>query len=335
MTFMHGSVWSMTLVQLRHLIDLASSGSFSRSAVRLHLTQPALSRSIKALEDELGQVLFDRIGRKNEITAFGEHIVQRARTLVDDANELRQTGLRLQACEIGHIRIGMGSGPGAMLMTPMMLMMASEHPRAHLDISRGTTSRLVQALRERLLDALILDIRSLEPSPDLKVDAVWEMAGAFLCRPGHPLAKKRSVPFALLRDYPVASTPLSDEVARILVERFGQAGHPDQMVNLRSEEISSLLAVARSSNAVVLTIRAAAPDLVELPVLPALNATARFGLVTIASRTEPPLLGKVRALMQAVLRDPGCAPLKAPRAAKLPPPKTASPLALRRKDTRA
>jgi DNA-binding transcriptional LysR family regulator len=293
----------MTLVQLRHLIEVAATGSFSQSAIKLHLTQPALSRSIKALEGELGQPLFDRVGRKNELTAFGAHIAQRARALVDEANELRQTSVQLQKGEIGQFRIGMGSGPGAMLMTPMLTLMATDYPRAHIDISRGSTALLVQALRERLLDALILDIRSLQPSVDLKVEAIHEMAGAFMCRPGHPLVKKRSVPFALLRTYPVASTPLSDEVARVLVERYGPAAHPDQLVNLRSEEISSLLDVARTSDAVVLAIRAAAPDLVELPVTPALNANARFGLVTIALRTEPPLLGKVRTLMQGILKD--------------------------------
>lgn len=293
----------MTLVQLRHLIELAANGSFSQSAIKLHLTQPALSRSIKALEDELGQPLFDRIGRKNELTAFGSHIVQRARVLVDEANELRQTSVQLQKGEIGQFRIGMGSGPGAMLMTPMLMLMATEYPQAHIDISRGSTVLLVQALRERFLDALILDIRSLQPSVDLKVEALQEMAGAFMCRPGHPLAKKSSVPFAMLRDYPVASTPLSDEVARILMERFGPQAHPDQLVNLRSEEISSLLDVARKSDAVVLAIRASAPDLVELPISPPLNANARFGLVTIASRTESPLLDKVRALMRDILRD--------------------------------
>ena len=293
----------MTLVQLKHLIELASNGSFSQAASKLHLTQPALSRSIKALEDELGQALFDRVGRKNELTTFGAHIVQRARVLVDEANELRQTSQQLQKGEIGQFRVGMGSGPGAMLMTPLLMLMATEHPQAHIDISRGSTTLLVQALRERLLDALILDIRSLQPSADLKVEALQEMAGAFMCRPGHPLAKKRSVPFAMLRNYPVASTPLSDEVARILMERFGPSAHPDQLVNLRCEEISSLLDVARTSDAVVLAIRASAPDLVELPVSPALNAKARFGLVTIASRTEPPLLGKVRGLMREVMRD--------------------------------
>ncbi len=293
----------MTLVQLRHLIELATNSSFSQSAIKLHLTQPALSRSIKALEDELGQPLFDRIGRKNELTAFGSHIVQRARVLVDEANELRQTSVQLQKGEIGQFRIGMGSGPGAMLMTPMLMLMATKYPKAHIDISRGSTTLLIQALRERLLDALILDIRSLQPSADLKVEAIHEMAGAFMCRPGHPLAMRRSVPFSMLQDYPIASTPLSDEVARILMERFGPQAHPEQLVNLRSEEISCLLDVARKSDAVVIAIRASAPDLIELPITPPMNAKARFGLVTIASRTEPPLLDKVRTLMNETLRD--------------------------------
>jgi len=168
----------MTLVQLKHLIELATSGSFSQSASKLHLTQPALSRSIKALEDELGSPLFDRVGRKNELTPFGTHIVQRARILVDEANELRQTSRRLQQGEIGPLRVGLGSGPGAMLMTPLLMLMATEHPQAHIDISRGSTTLLVQALRDRLLDALVLDIRSLQPSADLKVEALQEMAGA-------------------------------------------------------------------------------------------------------------------------------------------------------------
>ncbi len=293
----------MTLVQLKHLIELATSGSFSQAASKLYLTQPALSRSIKALEDELGQPLFDRVGRKNELTSFGAHIVQRARVLVDEANELRQTSLQLKKGEIGQFRIGLGSGPGAMLMTPLLMMMATEHPQAHIDISRGSTALLVQALRERTLDALVLDIRSLKPATDLKIEAMQEMKGTFMCRRGHPLAKNRKVTFAQLRDYPIASTPLSDEVARLLIEKFGAEAHPDTLVNLRCEEISSLLDVARTSDAIVLAIRASAPDLVEIDLSPALNANARFGLITMASRTEPPLLGKVRALMQQVMKD--------------------------------
>ena len=294
----------MTLVQLKHLIELARQGSFSKTADKLHLTQPALSRSIKSLEDELGQALFDRIGRKNELTAFGQHIVQHAQYLVDGAHELRQTGQRLRHGEIGQVRIGLGSGPGALLMTPLLMHMARAHPKAQIDISRGSTDLLVQSLRERRLDALAIDIRSLKPATDLHVELVQEIDGAFMCRKGHPLAKRRKVSIDMVREYPVASTPLSDEVARILMERYGPTAHPDALVNLRCEEISSLLDVARDSDAVVLAIRTAAPDLVELPMAPALNAKARFGWVTMKSRTESPLSAQLKQMFQGIVQAP-------------------------------
>ncbi|MDE1929623.1 MAG: LysR family transcriptional regulator, partial [Burkholderiales bacterium] len=79
----------MTLVQLRHLIALADTGSFSKAAQRMFVTQPALSRSVRALEDELKGPLFDRNGRRVELTPQGRSTRERARALVFDAAELR------------------------------------------------------------------------------------------------------------------------------------------------------------------------------------------------------------------------------------------------------
>lgn len=295
----------MTLVQLRHLISLAQTGSFSQSAAALFLTQPALSRSIRALEAELGQPLFDRIGRHSELTAFGRGAVERARELVHAADDLRSSGPRAGDGYEGVLRIGMGSGPGSLLMTPLLMKTAQERPRLHLEVARASTELLVQALRERTLDALVVDARSLRPAPDLKVQALRHMRGAFMVRRGHPLTRRRSRPgFDDLQPYPMAATPLSDEVARVLVERYGPGAHPDACVTLRCDEIPSLVEITRHSNAVLLAIRAAAPDLVELNLQPALDATARFGLVTLARRTEPPALEMVRELIEQLLRDP-------------------------------
>lgn len=294
----------MTLVQLRHFLSLAQTGSFARSAAALHLTQPALSRSIRALEDELGQPLFDRLGRRSELTPFGQQAVARAHELVQAADDLRDAGRLAQAGHEGVLRVGMGSGPGAMLMTPLLLHVAQERPRLRLEISRAGTDLLVQALRDRALDALVVDARSLRPAPDLSTQAVHEMRGTFMVRRGHPLGKRRrALRFDELLAYPVASTPLSDEVARVLVERYGPRAHPDQLVTLRCEEIASLVDVARRSDAVLLAIRAAAPDLVELKLQPPLVATARFSLVTLRRRTVPPALAVVRELMSRLLVD--------------------------------
>jgi DNA-binding transcriptional LysR family regulator len=294
----------MTLVQLRHLIALAQTGSFSRAAQAQFLTQPALSRSIRALEDELGMTLFDRVGRRIELTAFGRATLERARLLVSDADELQGSGKRSREGERGVLRIGMGSGPGAMLMTPLLMTIALEHPQVHVEIARGGTELLVQSLRARTLDALVVDARSLKPAPDLRADLIYEMRGGFLVRRGHPLTRLRGgVDFEALGRYPIASTPLSDEVARVLIARYGPQAHPEQCVTLRCEEVASLVEVAEHSDTVLLAVRAAAPTLVELPVRPVLDIAARFGLVTLARRTEAPLLHLVRELMAQRLRD--------------------------------
>ncbi|MFZ9430049.1 MAG: LysR family transcriptional regulator [Burkholderiaceae bacterium] len=72
----------MTLVQLRHFVALAEAGSFSKAAGRVFLTQPALSRSIQSLEDEWGAPLFDRVGRRIELTTYGREAQPRARRLL-------------------------------------------------------------------------------------------------------------------------------------------------------------------------------------------------------------------------------------------------------------
>lgn len=291
----------MTLVQLRHFLELANTGSFSKSAVKLHVSQPALSRSIKTIEDEFGHQLFDRVGRKSELTAFGQYIYVQARELVDRANNLKQSGQQLLSGQTGKVRIGLGSGPGALLMTPLLVHMATEYPQGHLEISRGSTLLLVQALRDRHLDALVLDIRSLNPSSDLVVETLCEMPGAFMCRKGHPLSKARQLTLARVKEFPVASTPLSDEVARILVDRYGPDAHPDVLVNLRCEEISSLLDVVRSTDAIMVAVRSLAPELVVLKMSPELNATARFGWVSLRSRSESPLCGYMRVAVKDIL----------------------------------
>ena len=250
----------MTLVQLRHLLALAESGSFSKSAQAMCITQPAFSRSIRALEDELGMPLFDRIGRRSELTPFGRDVVVRARQLVSEAGELRDSGRQMREGQGGAIRIGMGSGPGAMLMTPLLMHMAIHHPKVRVVVARGGTELLAQALRARTLDALVLDARSLAPGADLEVSMLREMRGVFMCRRGHPLARRRSgVDFEAVQRYPIASTPLSDEVARSLIETYGPEAHPAQCVTLQCEEVASLVEVARQTDTVLLAIRAAAP----------------------------------------------------------------------------
>lgn len=294
----------MTLVQLRHLISLAETGSFTRSSELMHLTQPALSRSIRALEDELGQPLFDRVGRRSELTPFGAEVLQRARVLVFEADELVACGQERMSGQSGSVRLGMGSSPSTILGVPLLKMMASRHPTVHVDIARGQTERLVRALRERQLDALIVDPRSLPAAADLKVTGIVEMRGAMMCRPDHPLTRWRGkLPFAALRQYVMASTPWSEEVGRKLIDRYGPSAHLDECITLRCDDLRSLVDVTRDSEVVLLAVRAAAPDLVELRLTPPLNTPACYGIVTLAGRSEAAAMPLVRRLVEQLLHD--------------------------------
>ncbi len=288
----------MTLVQLRHFVVLADLGSFVQASAALFLTQPALTRSIQGLEVEMGGALFDRLGRRIALTPFGHEVLRRARHLVSDAEALRHAGKALHDGLIGKLRVGLSSAPGALFSMPLMLHMAEHHPKLQVHISRGNTGVLVHALREQRLDAAIVDIRDMRPSADLRVDLAFELGAGFLARRDHPLAQLgRRVSLDEVLAYPIASTPLSDEVARLLIARYGPQANPDDMVTLRCDETLSIVEVAQRSDAILLTVNAVAAGLIRLDMQPDLDATGRFGLVTSAQRQEAPALCILREQM--------------------------------------
>jgi DNA-binding transcriptional LysR family regulator len=301
----------MNLKHLAHWLALAETGSFSRAAEKLHITQSALSRSIQVLEEELGGPLVDRIGKKNELTPLGQSVLERARRIVHEAQELRQGAALLQQGGLGSLRVGLGSGPGAMLMTPWLQYMAEHHPTVQVAVSRGSTELQLVKLRERQLDALVVDVRRVDASADLNMAHMVKMRAGFVCRQGHPLLARatRPLPFEDLLAYPIASTPLSQEVARTLVAHYGPRANPAQMTTLQCEEISSLIDVVRRTDAIFLGILGAASQgladgsLVELVLNPPFLGGAQLALITLAGRTELPVMKVFRQFVEDGLVD--------------------------------
>ncbi len=299
----------MNLRQMEHLIALADTGSFSRAAASLHLTQSALSRSIQSLEEELGGALFDRIGKRNALTPLGQLAIDRARRISAEARELLRSAELLQAGELGQIRVGLGSGPGALLTRPLLSQVARLHPGVQVSVSRGSTELQLLQLRAGALDAMVIDVRRIEPAADLQVESLGELRAGFVCRTGHPLADGARVSFENLLRYPIGSTPLSAEVARRLVEQYGPQAEQARMVTLFCEDIDSLIDAVEETDALFLGIVAAARArieagrMVELPVEQPVSVGARFALVTMAGRTEAPVMRILRRLVAERLRD--------------------------------
>ena len=292
----------MTFLQLRHFTVLAQLASFAKASKVLFITQPALSRSIKALEEELGQLLFDRVGKRIELTSFGQTSLKRAQELLDGLNDLKKSGQKLTPATKGLYRLGLSSGPGALLATPLLSHIAQHFPNVKIEIYRANTQTLVGLLKDRRVDGLVIDLRAMQPDSDLFIEETFEFTGEFMCRKGHPLLKLKTLPFAKLLEYPMASTPLSDELARLLVSHYGESAHPNEMIRLSSDEIHDLIEVALVSDTVVLAARAAGSQLSVLKVEPELKASAKYAIVSVKKRSNAvlhePMTQVIREIFQ-------------------------------------
>ncbi len=298
----------MNIRSLEHLLALAETGSFSKAAERCFLTQSALSRSIQMLEIDLGGKLLDRIGKRNELTPLGQQVVERSRGIVRDAAELKRSAELLQE-GAGLIRVGLGSGPGALLMQPLMRLGAEQYPRVRVSITRGPTELQLVQLRARQLDAMVVDARRVQPAPDLQIEPLGELLAGFICRADHSLARKRAVSMAQVLAYPLAGIPLSAEVSRTLLEQYGPGTQAEKITAIECEDIPGLIATVEQTQAIFLGIVAAAREglkagrLCQLKVEPELGIGARFAYVSLSGRTEAPVMQLLRQLVREQLRD--------------------------------
>ena len=285
--------------KLEHFIELASTGSFSRAAVNLHLTQSALSKSIQSLEAELGVKLIERMGRRCTTTTAGTAMIARARHLLNEVDNLA-IAARGEGDIAGTLRIGFGAGPGACMTVGLITHFLGNYPKVQLLLRRGTAQFLMGALRDRSIDIFFIDTRHLTQPDDLLVEPMGTLDAGIICRSGHPLTLRPSVTFQDVLQFPVLCTAVSDEAARITGEHFGLLQDVRISTMVESEELEPLVAAAIHSDAIFFAVTAAAKEQIaagRLQVLSVENPmkfSIPVSLVRLASKGESPLLGTVK-----------------------------------------
>ncbi|MFJ2684361.1 LysR family transcriptional regulator [Pseudomonas sp. NPDC087342] len=162
----------MDINQLRTLIQVAELGSLSKAADRLCTAQPALSRRMAMLEDELDAKLFERHGRGMIITAQGQRVLQHARRIMAEMDEIKSS-LADEALR-GHVSIGLLSSVTDVLTVPLIEAIRTSHPYATCRIVSGYSLDLLERVHSGDLDVAVLydplSIRSLKSTPFLEED---------------------------------------------------------------------------------------------------------------------------------------------------------------------
>jgi DNA-binding transcriptional LysR family regulator len=132
----------VNLRNLRTFVIVADAGGFSRARGRLNLTQPAASRQILALEQELGIALFDRIGRRIELTSDGEDLLRRSRRLLEDAASLGERARALRGGLTGTLRVGAPTQVIENLLAPFVVQYQRRHPGVEVHLHEAAAARL-------------------------------------------------------------------------------------------------------------------------------------------------------------------------------------------------
>lgn len=153
----------MSIQNLRTLLAIAERGSFAAAAREVHLTESAVSMQVKALEDELGLVLFDRSKRPPVLTEAGRALLPEARELVRGYERLSRRTDDMQPVE-GHLRLGAVPSVLTGLLPGALAALQRKHPGLHVEIAMALSAELVGRVARKRLDAAIVSELSKVPA---------------------------------------------------------------------------------------------------------------------------------------------------------------------------
>lgn len=143
----------MELYQLKTFAAVAEEGHLTRAAERLHVSQPAVSGQIKALEQELEVRLFERQASGMELTVAGRELLAAAQRVLTAADEMKQAARRLMGEIAGVLRIGTVSNPASIRIGDLLAAAIGRHPRLELELQHEVSGAALEAVREGRLDA--------------------------------------------------------------------------------------------------------------------------------------------------------------------------------------
>ncbi len=303
----------MDIKHLTHIVALADKRNFARAAEHLHLSQPALSRSIQAAEAALNLHLFDRGPLEVSPTPAGEFVLERARRLVfDNQCLLRDVGLYRDRT-LGNTAFGMGPFPAATILAPLLVRLRRSHPGVQVRASVGNWELLLQKLKSEELEFFLADTRDIPRTPDLHITQVAQQAAGLFVRGGHPLLVLGPLtPRPLLEgivQYGIATVRVPVNMQKVLVQLMGLPPTETLPVALECDDVHTLKRVALETDSVLIApLVAVSAELsagtlirLETPGFPL--AYSDMGVVVLKGRTPSPMaqhaIGEVSALLQA------------------------------------
>ncbi len=188
----------MYLEQLRFFHAVAETGSFTAAARELHLTQPAVSNQVKNLEDELGQRVFERVGRSVRLTRAGEVLHTHTRRIFQQVREAEVILEDLKSLQTGRLYLGTVDVMSIYVLPSIFRVFHSRFPKVEISIEVDDTATISRGVRESRFDLGFATLPLREPN--LMSISVYNDVMRAIAPAGHPLAGKKLVTLQDLAD---------------------------------------------------------------------------------------------------------------------------------------
>jgi len=214
----------MTLTQLRYLVAIADAQlNITQAALRVHATQPGLSRQLRQLEDELGFLLFVRKGRSLEsITPAGEEVIARARTLLAEASNIRAYAANQRRENRGQLVLATTHTQARFVLPPVVAQIKQNYERVRIRLQQAAEGDALDLLSQGDADIAIISTAGSIPSTGVAVP-LYRWRRLVIVPRGHPLDKGKRVPeLADLAAYPLISYESSTRAHSSLRRAFAQ-----------------------------------------------------------------------------------------------------------------
>ncbi len=203
----------MELRHLRYFVAVAETENVSRAALKLHVSQPGISRQIHDLEDEIGFALFQRSAKSIKLTDAGKMFLTEAKAVLQRADDAVKTARAIATGEKGELHVGYAGSPTVRILPPTLRAFQAESPEVRVRLHDLSTEEMLAGLRDGKLQLALLVCPNPGVLRGLRFAELMTLPIRLAVAPKHPLARSRSVPLA--------------EVAKLPLIGFNHVDYPD------------------------------------------------------------------------------------------------------------
>jgi DNA-binding transcriptional LysR family regulator len=297
------------LRELRQMDAITREGSFAKAARVLHISQPALTRSIQELESKVGFKIFDRSREGTTLTEVGRSFMMEATDLLALADNLERDFSRVRSLEVGRLTLGVGVYASEMFVGEALSGFARQSTRLRIRLINDPPDVLMRRIQRRDVDMVVADPAWLALPSEVRVITLKAHQGYLVARPGHPIFAKRKPILSDILDSPFVTMGLVPDRLSQMGKRLKGKAASEQAVfenwapSITTNSIATMKTIAAASDGIALvSLKMVEHELArgELAVLP-FNLRwlqTSFAIMHLAHRALSPLSS---ALIEAMI----------------------------------